>query len=106
MPTYHSQPSPTWRDRFAKRELRLIKNVQLCRGRFRRPAGPQTAADQRPAERDAGHAAAARGAAGYEGLLRDFFEARWREGKLSDLWSDEDVQGWLGVLASYLGGRG
>ena len=37
-----------------------------------------------------------------EEILRFFFEKRWREGKLSDLWSDEDVQGLLGVLAPYL----
>lgn len=39
-----------------------------------------------------------------EELLRDFFEARWREGKLSELWTDEDVQALLGVLAPYFSG--
>ena len=38
-----------------------------------------------------------------EELLRDFFEQRWREGKLSDLWTDDDVQALLAVLAPYLG---
>ena len=28
MPTYHTQPSPTWRDRFTERELRLIANAR------------------------------------------------------------------------------
>ena len=37
-----------------------------------------------------------------EELLRDYFEARWREGKQSDLWTDEDVQGLVGLLAAYL----
>ena len=28
MPTYHTQPSPIWRDRFTERELRLIANAR------------------------------------------------------------------------------
>ena len=35
-------------------------------------------------------------------LLRDLFEERWGQGKLSELWTDEDIQALLQLLSPYL----
>ena len=64
IPTYHTQPSPTWRDRFTERELRVIANARNYAENDR--AGlPGHNLLLIIAERGAGHAAAARGVAGY-----------------------------------------
>ena len=105
MPTYHTQPSPTWRDRFTERELRLVANARTYSEHD--PAGIpghdllliiarlSDTLDTLPLHEVSPD---------IEELLRFFFEKRWREGKLSDLWSDEDVQALMAVLAPYLGG--
>ena len=37
-------------------------------------------------------------------LMQDFFEAKWSEGKLTELFTDEDIHALLAVLSPYFGG--
>ena len=105
MPTYHTQPSPTWRDRFTQRELALIKNCRTYAEND--PAGLPNhdllmlvarlseALDTLPLHEVSPKL--------FE-LMQDFFEQKWLEGKLSELFSDEDIHDLLAVLAPYVGG--
>lgn len=37
-------------------------------------------------------------------LMQDFFEQKWLEGKLSELFTDEDIHDLLALLSPYVGG--
>src|SRR5690606_34290364 len=103
-PTYHTQPQPSSRDKFTQRELRLIANARTYADND--PAGlpnhdllmlvarlsealetlPPPEVSPKPVT-----------------LLQHFLAQKWNEGKLSHLFTDEDIHALLAVLSAYLG---
>lgn len=103
MPAYHTQPHPTWRDRFTERELRLIANCRQYAendpsglpGHQLMPIIARLAdtLDTLPLHEVSPDTAE---------LPSVFFDEKWQQRKLSELRGEEDEAGLLHLLVPYL----
>lgn len=107
MPQYHTQPQPNWRDRFTKQELNFIA---MCQQFAENPpegvpehqllliiARLADTLDTLPLHEVSPDVAE---------LLSEFFDEKWQQGKLSELWGEEHEAGPLQLLGPYLDGNG